>query len=115
MGFPLIGFTFVNQLLLPDRAPAVLMSKERPLISHPTLDRHYRPDLIPSSLVSSLLVIQIERHVVWCRPGLSVGPGMELFPMHDRIAYQGITFDDVLLEPGFSELPARARSILAPS
>jgi IMP dehydrogenase len=23
--------------------------------------------------------------------------------MHDRIAYQGITFDDVLLEPGFSE------------
>ena len=24
--------------------------------------------------------------------------------MQDRIAYQGITFDDVLLEPGFSEL-----------
>ena len=24
--------------------------------------------------------------------------------MHDRIAYQGITFDDVLLEPGYSEL-----------
>ena len=24
--------------------------------------------------------------------------------MHDRIAYQGITFDDVLLEPGFSEI-----------
>lgn len=23
--------------------------------------------------------------------------------MHDRIAYQGITFDDVLLEPGYSE------------
>jgi IMP dehydrogenase len=29
---------------------------------------------------------------------------MELFPMHDRIAYQGITFDDVLLEPGYSDL-----------
>jgi IMP dehydrogenase len=29
--------------------------------------------------------------------------------MHDRIAYQGITFDDVLLEPGYSEvLPAEA-------
>ena len=24
--------------------------------------------------------------------------------MHDRIAYQGITFDDILLEPGYSEL-----------
>ena len=24
--------------------------------------------------------------------------------MHDRIVYQGITFDDVLLEPGYSEL-----------
>ncbi len=24
--------------------------------------------------------------------------------MQDRIAYQGITFDDVLLEPGYSEL-----------
>ncbi len=28
----------------------------------------------------------------------------ELFPMHDRIAYQGITFDDVLLEPGYADL-----------
>ena len=29
--------------------------------------------------------------------------------MQDRIAYQGITFDDVLLEPGYSELlPARS-------
>ena len=27
--------------------------------------------------------------------------------MHDRIAYQGITFDDILLEPGFSELLPR--------
>ena len=27
--------------------------------------------------------------------------------MHDRIAYQGITFDDVLLEPGFSEVLPR--------
>ena len=24
--------------------------------------------------------------------------------MQDRIAYQGITFDDVLLEPGYSDL-----------
>src|SRR5262249_24241749 len=30
-------------------------------------------------------------------------------PMQDRIAYQGITFDDVLLEPGYSEIvPAEA-------
>src|SRR5208283_5822561 len=29
--------------------------------------------------------------------------GTELFPMHERIAYHGITFDDVLLEPGYSE------------
>src|SRR5438309_899084 len=28
----------------------------------------------------------------------------EAFPVQDRIAYQGITFDDVLLEPGYSEL-----------
>src|SRR5437660_6583939 len=28
-------------------------------------------------------------------------------PMQDRIAYQGITFDDVLLEPGFSEVVPR--------
>src|SRR5437868_8819028 len=28
-------------------------------------------------------------------------------PMQDRIAYQGITFDDVLLEPGFSEVLPR--------
>src|SRR6202163_1036823 len=27
--------------------------------------------------------------------------------MHERIAYQGITFDDVLLEPGYSELLPR--------
>ena len=27
--------------------------------------------------------------------------------MHDRIAYQGITFDDILLEPGYSELLPR--------
>lgn len=27
--------------------------------------------------------------------------------MHDRIAYQGITFDDVLLEPGYSDLVPR--------
>jgi IMP dehydrogenase len=29
---------------------------------------------------------------------------LEAFPVQDRIAYQGITFDDVLLEPGYSEL-----------
>src|SRR4051812_24773258 len=28
-------------------------------------------------------------------------------PMQDRIAYQGITFDDVLLEPGYSEVVPR--------
>src|SRR5215218_8142983 len=27
--------------------------------------------------------------------------------MHDRIAYQGITFDDVLLEPAYSEVVPR--------
>ena len=27
--------------------------------------------------------------------------------MHDRIAYQGITFDDVLLEPGYTEVVPR--------
>jgi IMP dehydrogenase len=31
-------------------------------------------------------------------------PGLEAFPVQDRIAYQGITFDDVLLEPAYSEL-----------
>src|SRR5215469_15264608 len=29
------------------------------------------------------------------------------FPMQDRIAYQGITFDDVLLEPGYSDVVPR--------
>src|SRR5215831_11891666 len=29
------------------------------------------------------------------------------FPMQDRIAYQGITFDDVLLEPGYSDVIPR--------
>lgn len=32
---------------------------------------------------------------------------MEVFPLDDRIAYQGITFDDVLLEPAYSELMPR--------
>jgi IMP dehydrogenase len=36
--------------------------------------------------------------------GIIPGSGAELFPMHDRIAYQGITFDDILLEPGYSDL-----------
>jgi IMP dehydrogenase len=31
----------------------------------------------------------------------------EAFPVQDRIAYQGITFDDVLLEPAYSELLPR--------
>ena len=31
--------------------------------------------------------------------------------MHDRIAYQGITFDDVLLEPGYSEVVPRDVSV----
>lgn len=32
--------------------------------------------------------------------------------MHDRIAYQGITFDDVLLEPGYSEILPRDVSVV---
>ena len=47
-------------------------------------------------------VSQIEPHVLSCR--YYSGSEAELFPMHDRIAYQGITFDDVLLEPGYSDL-----------
>jgi IMP dehydrogenase len=31
--------------------------------------------------------------------------------MHDRIAYQGITFDDVLLEPGYSEIVPREADV----
>src|SRR5438128_8973886 len=31
----------------------------------------------------------------------------EPLPMHDRIAYQGITFDDVLLEPAYSDVVPR--------
>jgi len=31
--------------------------------------------------------------------------------MQDRIAYQGITFDDVLLEPGFSDVVPREVAI----
>ncbi|WP_337177406.1 IMP dehydrogenase [Paludisphaera sp.] len=31
--------------------------------------------------------------------------------MHDRIAYQGITFDDVLLEPGYSDLLPREADV----
>ncbi len=29
---------------------------------------------------------------------------LDRVPLHDRIAYQGITFDDVLLEPGYSDV-----------
>src|SRR5947209_11594814 len=39
-------------------------------------------------------------------PARPIGPG-GFSPMQDRIAYQGITFDDVLLEPGYSELLPR--------
>jgi IMP dehydrogenase len=42
--------------------------------------------------------------VTFCRAGIFLRSNAELFPMHDRIAYQGITFDDILLEPGYSEL-----------
>src|SRR5207245_4583259 len=31
----------------------------------------------------------------------------EPLPMHDRIVYQGITFDDVLLEPAYSDVVPR--------
>jgi hypothetical protein len=31
--------------------------------------------------------------------------------MQDRIAYQGITFDDVLLEPGFNDVVPRAGDV----
>jgi len=31
--------------------------------------------------------------------------------MHDRIAYQGITFDDVLLEPAYSEILPRDANV----
>jgi IMP dehydrogenase/GMP reductase len=34
-------------------------------------------------------------------------PLVETANMQDRIAYQGITFDDVLLEPGYSEVLPR--------
>src|SRR5580765_3113817 len=34
-------------------------------------------------------------------------PPKEPPPMHDRIAYQGITFDDVLLEPAYSDVVPR--------
>src|SRR3954466_366291 len=41
------------------------------------------------------------------RPRPSPPRAWRLFPMQERIAYQGITFDDVLLEPGYSELLPR--------
>ncbi len=45
-------------------------------------------------------------HLVWNDArGSNQAKGVEAFhPMQDRIAYQGITFDDVLLEPGYSEV-----------
>ena len=45
----------------------------------------------------------------WTRHlGPHLHQGSEAFPrMQDRISYQGITFDDVLLEPGYSEIVPR--------
>src|SRR5438034_3106413 len=34
-------------------------------------------------------------------------PSSRVSTMHDRIIYQGITFDDVLLEPGYSDVLPR--------
>src|SRR5262249_31847151 len=82
------------------QAPAGLMSKERPL--NPTsivpAPRTFRSYLPPYQSDRS-----IERPVLSVTPARS-GSRAELFPMHERIAYQGITFDDVLLEPGYSDL-----------
>src|SRR2546421_12848184 len=39
--------------------------------------------------------------------GILASPLRELPAMQDRIVYQGITFDDVLLEPGYSDVLPR--------
>src|SRR5262249_19348406 len=82
------------------QAPAGLMSKERPLnpASIVPAPRTFRSYLPPYQSDRS-----IERPVPSVTPARS-GSRAELFPMHERIAYQGITFDDVLLEPGYSDL-----------
>ena len=82
-------------------APAGLMDQERPQ----NLPRLIRPRGPFDPICQSYH--QIDRTGVFSRyrrAGLIVGSPAELFPMHDRIAYQGITFDDVLLEPGYSDL-----------
>src|SRR5215472_2647022 len=71
-----------------------------PELVQPRLIRHRGPFDPVCRFVSR----SVRSSLTSCRAGISPGPGAELFPMHDRIAYQGITFDDVLLEPGYSEL-----------
>src|SRR5262249_53853278 len=90
----------VDQLPLSVRPRAGLMSKERPLNLPPIVSapRTFRSYLPPYQSDRS-----IERPVPSVTPARS-GSRAELFPMHERIAYQGITFDDVLLEPGYSDL-----------
>jgi IMP dehydrogenase len=72
------------------------MSRERPL----NLDTPACSRAAVLSILSVRIVSQIERHVVPASSRVEA----ELFPMQDRIAYQGITFDDVLLEPAYSDL-----------
>ena len=73
------------------------MFKERPLNLPPG-----RPRAADLSILS--VVLSVRSSVRIAAPGNKSASGVELFPMHDRIAYQGITFDDILLEPGYSEL-----------
>lgn len=74
-----------------------LMFKERPLNLPPG-----RPRAADLSILS--VVKSVRSRLVYRRAGNRSASAVELFPMHDRIAYQGITFDDILLEPGYSEL-----------
>ncbi len=101
----------MGNLPLPGPALAGLMDQERPQ-NLPRLIRPHGPfDPICQSFP------QIDRTGVlsqFRRAGRIVGIPSGAFPMHDRIAYQGITFDDVLLEPGYSDLlPARGRHPVA--
>ena len=102
----LMGFDPTARGLKSRRAPLLnlplsvsvqpaLMFKERPIRLPLGQSPRYRPfDL-------GLFARQSDRASV---SGKNAGCGVELFLMHDRIAYQGITFDDILLEPGYSEL-----------
>ena len=88
----------VAQLPLSGNVLADLMGKERSL----QLAQN-KPARAPRTFRSCLSVRQSDRPQSWVMPELE--PGLKgVFLMHDRIAYQGITFDDVLLEPGYSEL-----------